>query len=287
MSLSLRYFFIDDTGQIHPVPLARYERIFSGQEAVPQYAGRKMRVAEVSVELVNGMPARTLRDAFSFLAFDGAGHVDQRFTDDYMRAASEAVSGAVLDKMDSAKSGGVLQAGGRFAKRRLEQTHQWQPDYQLRKKILDQSLEKPSRRTGNIGIVPTGNLNKLRQTARERTKRLVNLTDVPSYFYGRWRITRMSDFDTKALDEDVPAFMKISSRGRGSFQFGLVQGEIDAGYAILDGRPFIAFCWQGSDQGEDASGRGEAIIHSDGMLTGTFYVFRGASHTFAAERKRK
>lgn len=105
MSLSLRYFFIDDTGQIHPVPLARYERIFSGKEAAPQYAGRKVRVAEVCVELVNGAPARTLRDVFSFLVFDDAGHVDQRFTEDYMRAASEAVSGAVLDKAGAPRRG--------------------------------------------------------------------------------------------------------------------------------------------------------------------------------------
>ena len=51
-----------------------------------------------------------------------------------------------------------------------------------------------------------------------------------------------------------------------------------------DGRPGVEFSWQGSDEGDDVSGRGWAALNPDGKLEGHIYFHLGDDSAFRAER---
>jgi hypothetical protein len=50
------------------------------------------------------------------------------------------------------------------------------------------------------------------------------------------------------------------------------------------GRPSVEFSWQGSDEGDDASGRDWAALNPDGMLEGHIYFHLGDDSAFRAQR---
>lgn len=62
---------------------------------------------------------------------------------------------------------------------------------------------------------------------------------------GHWRILSMSGWDDDYLDEEVQAFIKFEDKGRGSFQFGYVQGRIDARMTTREGKPAMEFFLMG------------------------------------------
>jgi hypothetical protein len=63
------------------------EGLCHGQDAMPQFANTKQRVADVVVELENGKPARILQANGSFLDFDDKGKVHESL----VRGGFEAV----------------------------------------------------------------------------------------------------------------------------------------------------------------------------------------------------
>ena len=73
---------------------------------------------------------------------------------------------------------------------------------------------------------------------------------------GRWRITEMDNWDQEAIDLVQPGFIEFGEDGLSSLGFIAVTGELDCRDADRDGQPGIEFSWQGSDEGDDASGRG-------------------------------
>ena len=75
---------------------------------------------------------------------------------------------------------------------------------------------------------------------------------------GRWRITEMDNWDQEAIDLVRPGFIEFGEDGLGSLGFIVVTGELDCRAVDHDGRPGIEFSWQGSDEGDEASGRGWA-----------------------------
>ena len=69
-----------------------------------------------------------------------------------------------------------------------------------------------------------------------------------------------------------------------SLGFIVVTGELDCRGADCDGRPGVEFSWQGSDEGDDANGRGWAALCPDGTLEGHIYFHLGDDSGFRAER---
>ena len=55
MGLGLRIFIINDDDTIRRFPFSRYERLLQGdsKERLPQYAGKKIRFAELAVEFLS------------------------------------------------------------------------------------------------------------------------------------------------------------------------------------------------------------------------------------------
>ena len=101
---------------------------------------------------------------------------------------------------------------------------------------------------------------------------------------GRWRITEMDNWDQEAVDLVQPGFIEFDHDGLGSLGFIEVTGELDCREADRDGRPGVEFSWQGSDEGDDVSGRGSAALNLAGTLEGHIYFHLGDDSEFRAER---
>lgn len=100
---------------------------------------------------------------------------------------------------------------------------------------------------------------------------------------GRWRILEMNLWDREALDLVAPAFIEFSSDHTGCFGFIAVSGWIDWRVAA-EGRTGVEFSWQGTDEGDQVSGRGWAALQDDGLVHGHLYFHLGDDSSFLAER---
>lgn len=99
---------------------------------------------------------------------------------------------------------------------------------------------------------------------------------------GRWRIVEMDLWDRDAIDLLGPAVIEINTDGTGNFRFIAVEGELDGRQVERGGSPAVDFSWIGSDDNDDASGRGWAVVEADGSLVGHIYFHRGDDSGFRA-----
>ena len=101
---------------------------------------------------------------------------------------------------------------------------------------------------------------------------------------GRWRITEMDNWDQEAVNLVQPGFIEFDDDGLGDLGFIVVTGALDCRDADRDGRPGVEFSCQGSDEGDEVSGRGWAALNPDGTLEGHIYFHLGDDSAFRAER---
>lgn len=71
----------------------------------------------------------------------------------------------------------------------------------------------------------------------------------------------------------------------GSFQFGLVQGQIDYRIEKIGEIERLEFSWEGRNESDEAYGRGWAVLRHD-HLEGRFYFHLGDDSWFKAKRYR-
>ena len=102
-------------------------------------------------------------------------------------------------------------------------------------------------------------------------------------FSGTWRIVWMSGWEQDYVDMDVPGHFTFSRRRSGSFQFGLVQGQMDLAPDQRNHQR-VEFTWHGFDEGDEVTGRGHAEIVG-GELQGHIYFHLGDDSAFRATRQ--
>jgi hypothetical protein len=105
-------------------------------------------------------------------------------------------------------------------------------------------------------------------------------------FTGRWRIASMELWDTDAIDLVQPGFIEFDGDGTGRFGFIVVDGWMDCRETTRDGRPGVEFTWEGSDEGDEVTGRGWAALAEDGTLDGRIYFHLGDDSGFHAVRAK-
>jgi hypothetical protein len=101
---------------------------------------------------------------------------------------------------------------------------------------------------------------------------------------GRWQIVDSELWDPDALNLVAPAFIEFGKEGLGSLGLIAVQGEMDCREVIRGGRPGVEFSWEGSDEGDPASGRGWAVLEEGGALRGRIFFHLGDDSGFTAVR---
>lgn len=80
---------------------------------------------------------------------------------------------------------------------------------------------------------------------------------------GACRITGMEVWDADYFDSEVPAHITLRDDLTGAFQFGLVQGDIDARVGGVGGVVRVEFSWSGADENDPMSGRGWLEVTGD------------------------
>ena len=137
--MSLRYIMVSANDEVFRLPSARFDRLLSQRstDRLPEFAGQRVRAAEIVVGLEKRKPARVLRMIFHYLHFDDCGRLDiERYLEDG-RTVMEA--GIPLLPHD-AKGPKVVQAGQRFAARRRDHSVWWKPSPGLKLRILEAAL---------------------------------------------------------------------------------------------------------------------------------------------------
>ena len=99
---------------------------------------------------------------------------------------------------------------------------------------------------------------------------------------GRWRIVEMDLWDQEVLDLVAPAFIEFNPDRTGRFGFIAVSGWMDCRNEPA-GVSRVEFSWEGTDEGDQVSGRGWATLHDDGCLRGHIYFHLGDDAGFRAE----
>ncbi len=100
---------------------------------------------------------------------------------------------------------------------------------------------------------------------------------------GVWHITGMEAWDADYFDMEVKAHITIREDLTGEFQFGLVQGDIDARVSMAGDLARVEFSWSGFDEHDPMSGRGwfdVAGVHAEGRI----FIHLGEELGFTLER---
>ncbi len=105
---------------------------------------------------------------------------------------------------------------------------------------------------------------------------------------GRWRITEMDNWDQEAITTwSSPASSSSVRTASAASGFIVVTGDLDCRDADRDGQPGAEFSWQGSDEGDDVSGRGLGRAQPRRHAEGHIYFHLGDDSGFRAERFNK
>ncbi len=103
---------------------------------------------------------------------------------------------------------------------------------------------------------------------------------------GTWRIVETELWDLDDLDLMDPAHLTLQPKGHG--RLGLLAIEADLDYRVVqrEGLPAIEFSFEGSDEGDQISGRGWAILEGE-QLQGRIFIHHGDDSGFTACRSAK
>jgi hypothetical protein len=103
-------------------------------------------------------------------------------------------------------------------------------------------------------------------------------------FVGTWHITEMEMWDADYMHMERQAYVEIEPGDHGSFQFGLVCGELH-GYLEEEGpTQRFAFTWEGNDEMDPASGSGWMRLETEDTAAGRIAIHRGDHSRFTARR---
>jgi hypothetical protein len=138
MGISIRYLLVDRNDEVHRLSNRFFERLWdkSPGAVLPQFAGQRVRCAEVAVQMDNYQPVGIVRVVYSYVYFDARGRLD---TDRMMQDAAlkmEAGMGNIFPR----RSATVIEASSRFAARRRDHEVLWTPNPEIERAICDAAL---------------------------------------------------------------------------------------------------------------------------------------------------
>jgi hypothetical protein len=141
MGVGLRIFIVNDDNSLKRLPLNKCERLMKCDPdlSFPQYANKRVRYAEVVIELENRRPVELLRMEFYIMHFDSKGQIDGTIEDDLKSIGVNLVPPIYFEKDPV-----VINAQHHFAKKRFDHQFRWKPDPEIKTAIL-KAIFKPGR----------------------------------------------------------------------------------------------------------------------------------------------
>jgi hypothetical protein len=122
MTVSIRFYIFADAG-LQRVSQRVMDGLAHGQDAMPQFAGTKQKLANVIVDLEEGKPARITRADGSFLHFDTAGNVHESLVNSGFEAM-ETFDALERSKRIKSKSK-VVDLSPKLKREKWERDNRW------------------------------------------------------------------------------------------------------------------------------------------------------------------
>lgn len=140
MGVAIRHLLIDQNDEVLSLDNRRFDKLWeNAPEAVlPQFAGCRMRMVEVAVELHHRRAVAVLRVVYSYAHFDGQGRFDRNKA--LQHAALEIEAGDISRVLLSRGPKTVIHASPRFASRRRDHEALWEPTPEIEKAIYETAL---------------------------------------------------------------------------------------------------------------------------------------------------
>lgn len=137
MGISCRIYLLDQDDTLYHLPSVKFARMLRDPTTcrLPRFAGRRVRMTDVAVELIDRQPSRVIWITFAFLAFDDDGCFDLATFDRHQRARAELA--LALPSLEP-RSEGVVDAADRF----VAQGGRWTPSRALQRRIDAVALEQ-------------------------------------------------------------------------------------------------------------------------------------------------
>ncbi len=136
MGYSFRMFLLDQADALYRLPHKRFDQMLRDPKSycLQRFAGTRMRVTDVGVQLVNRQPICVVRITFSFVTFDAEGYFD---AGGYLRHQfARAEAGWERHANAPGSNGTVVDASTRF----VAQGGLWTPSRSLSRLIDEAAL---------------------------------------------------------------------------------------------------------------------------------------------------
>lgn len=140
MNLSHRIFLVTADNEIVRLPNNHFEQVLRVHptERIPEYAGQRMRVAELVIDLQDRKPVDIVRGYYWYLHFDSSGTADH---EKFMRHGAVSMEASIDSKAWSGEEPtNIVHASHRFAARRRDHEARWKPSGTLESRIFDAAL---------------------------------------------------------------------------------------------------------------------------------------------------
>ena len=92
MNIGIRVFILENDGSLRPLPVRKFDGLLRGEILYPEYAGKRVRYAMISVELENRKAVEIVRADYGFVSFDARGRLDEKDMERQMRQVANTLS---------------------------------------------------------------------------------------------------------------------------------------------------------------------------------------------------
>ena len=136
MGFGYRKFIVHDDGTLVKLRNTIFDRLLRDPQhhSMPAMAGKRLRVADIVVQLENRRPICVVRRAYFVVSFDEEGRLDtERFLQQQWALAESVLSPALAVPNDDDR---IFDAASRF----IAQGGRWQPQTDLAQRIDDAAL---------------------------------------------------------------------------------------------------------------------------------------------------
>lgn len=139
MGISTRIFLLTQDDRLYRLPVRRFEEMLadSARHRFVQFAGQRIREAQVVVQLRNRRPRAIARTSFHILTFDENGCFDvAAYLRQEFSRAEVAISPVLAAAFQDFHPGGVIEAEARFSAR----GGSWKPSRSLLRVIHEAAM---------------------------------------------------------------------------------------------------------------------------------------------------
>lgn len=136
MGLSCRLFLLDQDNGLYRLPNTTFDQMLRDptSRCWPEFAGTRMRMTNVVVELLDRRPIRVVWITFGVVRFDSHGYFDQGAFDRQQRACAELALAPLGTEVRPTAA--VIDAADRF----VAQGGRWTPSRTLARRIDEAAL---------------------------------------------------------------------------------------------------------------------------------------------------